>query len=330
MLTYLHGDALLGALGSTLTASGAGFSNLMGSLALTGDSFKLASTLAQGAANTFGFVDLSDLAIIKISPNSRCGANFSAHHATNALVHIKHRQMIDDSDRTELTLIGADLTTDAAHAAVISYQLALFGSAAHQANGGVHGLESQHMLGAGINALAAALTFFRINHSQLLMLIDVDGIEGAGTNAGAQAKAGMRASLVAVRNKRSSNAILDTVVIELGLALFSRTLANNGSDHLCTGVYRFNTHDTGNLLSNGGTAHRAGVDRGFAGSNRIGKTIAAGITASAAVSAGQNFTNSVTGGVGRHCKYLGGKSQQQAENETHCANHKGSSQNSTH
>ena len=198
VIANLHGDALLGALFSAGTATGACIGNVMRMTNFAGNSLELASTLAHAAANANILVDHSLLAVIPIGRQSARGANLSAHHAAAALFTVNHRQIVHHGDCAKLAGLLATGATDATDLAVVRHQLTALSGTATELHRLLHGQKLQHMLGASGNALAAALALFFIDHSDLPLLIDVNSAEGAGTGASAQTQAGILAHTIAV------------------------------------------------------------------------------------------------------------------------------------
>lgn len=218
MIADVKLDGLLGTFLYAFAAAGAGFIDLVNLLQLAGNGFKLTGTFADGAANAKVAVNLCNLTVIKIAPQRTVGTNFCAHHATSAFFPIDHRQVINDGKCTKLAGILAHFAPNTTDLAVIADQKAFFCRAAQKPNGQGFGLKAENMLGARLDACAAALTLFRIHPGNAGMLVNMDGIKFAGSYTGAQAQTGIFAGTITVVYQRGSHTILNAMIGKLGLA----------------------------------------------------------------------------------------------------------------
>mgnify|MGYP000264504638 FL=1 len=188
VITDFQRNALRGAFCYACAPSGTGSCDDVGLFPLAQDRLKMALTLAHAAANALGLVNFSNLPVVPVRPDGGGGARFSAHHAAHTLVHIEHRQVILHGNDIEVACVHAKFTANTAYPAVIRHSYAFLCRLAQKTDRQVHRLHFQHRLGASGDTLAAASAFIRINHCELEPLVDMNGIKGASSDAGAEAE----------------------------------------------------------------------------------------------------------------------------------------------
>ena len=295
-------------------------------LELAEDRIKLALLLAQRAADAGIRVDLSDQAVFKLACNRAGRAALRAHHAADALRVVDHRQVVLHRDRAKLARLLALAAADAADLAALLDVLGLVVGAAGHGHHAVRRLHGQHVLGTRRDALLTALALLLVDNGDLAHRIDMDRVKRAGALTRAQTQARIRTGLGSSLHQRRSQAILDAVVVILGLTVTYAALAVDRGDHARTNR-GLHAHDLAHLCRNGRAADRALADLGLPVGHRGSIAVAARESAGAAVRARKALAQRIRLGVGGHRKDLAGHCEQGAKDQAQNAEHHRGRQN---
>ena len=232
--------------------------------------------------------------------------------ALHALGDIDLSQVVNNDDR----ICGAlTLTLHAADAACITDLVdscALVMAGARDFDMLVIGNKSDDVLGAGIDASAAADTLLTVDLCNTVN--DVHCAELASVSTVAEADAGEAAVHVALAaEQHCCLAVFRAGVIKALERMSFRAGAGNKSD-LANSLAGGNAHDLRDLFGSGRACRNALVNGCFALCDRSGIAIAAGEAAAAAVCTGKALTHSSLLGVNFDCEDLRCDSEDGAEN----------------
>ena len=114
---------------------------------------------------------------------------------------------------------------------------------------------------------------------------------------------------------------LTSLIIQHGRIVITLTFYKGllalGSRH----IGNLNAYNLGNFSRAGRSAYGTGIHRRLALKDRFGQAVAAGITAAAAVVAGQAGTDRLLLFIDLHSENIAGHTQKQADNQTNAAYH---------
>lgn len=242
-------------------------------------------------------------------------AGFYAGHAAHTLRRVNNGLVVYDVDGIELTSPLTHTAGYAGNAAILLYSWALFLVVAVDDDPLTVVDKGDNGLGAGLNADAAGRTFLRIDFRQSVFPY-MYGIEGTEFFTGTEAEAAELAGLIAAQDNVGSPTILNAVVVGIILGYGAGTLTNDMGNLLHT-VAGVKAKDFGYLRSNRRTAYGAAVYLGLTVYYRLGKAVATGVAAAAAVCRWQNFTNLCYSFIYRNSKFLRSKAQYYSEYKAH-------------
>lgn len=222
-------------------------------------------------------------------------ADIGAMSALHALGDIDLSQIVNNDDR----ICGAlTLTLHAADAACIADLVdscALIMARACDFDMLVIGNESDDLLGADIDASAAADTLFTVDLCDTVNDVHCAELAGIGTVAETDTcKAAVHIALAA--EQHCCLTVFRAVVVKALESVTLRAGAGNESD-LTNGITGGNAHDLADLCGSFSTACDTLVNRSFALCDRSGVAVTAGVTAAAAVCACKALTNGFLLGV---------------------------------
>ena len=208
---------------------------------------------------------------------------------TGALVVVNDRQVIHNLDGTLGTVLLALATADTAVGAILAGNTALVVVGAFHHNSGSVLDEVDYSIGAFTGADAAADAFSGIDPCHAVF--DSDGVLGADSYAVAVAKAGEGAVAIAGITHIGGSAGLVTLIV----IFLCNNIAGSVAGKVCNllhNVGSLNTEDDCDILGGSVTAGNTAVGLvGFSFRQSFCITVAAGITASAAVGAGETVAN---------------------------------------
>ena len=223
------------------------------------------------------------------------GANVLAVTAGNTLAEVNVSEVILDGNCSCRAFSGAFSAADAARLAHLHNLRALVLIAAGDDNVLLLGYHGDDALGAGIGAGAATDALIAVDLGNAID--NFHRAELAGFHAVAHAYAGVGAELVALPAEQHRRAaILRAGIVE---ALFGNAFAAGATDkrNLLLDRVGFYAHNLGYLLRRFFAAGNTFVCRSFACGHSGGITVTSGITAAAAVGAGEACANFFLFGV---------------------------------
>lgn len=240
------------------------------------------------------------------------GAFLHANAAGSAFGIINCRVVVCHSDGTSGTIFLAKAAANAAYGAEPLCSGAFILVAAGDHNIRSIGDIGNDAPGAGFCALHAMGAFVLVNNGRAI-LINMNSIKFAGTDAGAQAQAAIGAVQRPVaRNLHGGNTILNAHIFPEFVAGTAPAGAADKGDPALLGLH-FHAHDRRDAAGLQAGAAGAGVNRGLFLQNRGGTPGASRIAASTAVSAWQAIQNQCELGVAFDFKNLGSDCQDKAK-----------------
>ena len=222
-------------------------------------------------------------------------ADIRAVAALYALEGIDNGEVIDDLDGVSRAFALALHAADAAEVAHLHNLCALIMVAAGRHDLLALGNELDDALGAGVGTCAAANTAGTVDLCNAID--DMYRVELAGSGAVAETDAGESAGLVALAAEQHGSAAIDGAgVVEAHLGVSGNAGAGHESDHFLN-IGAGDAHDLGYLCRSLCAAGNALIGRCFASGDSGGIAVTAGVSAAAAVCAGQTCTNFLLLGV---------------------------------
>ncbi len=186
--------------------------------------------------------------------------------------------------------------------------------------------EGYQILGTDGNTFSAGFTCFPVNLRHTVK--DMYGVKGTDLHTASIAKAAeITGFRPAIRHKGQHAAVMESHIIIIHFYFITGTAALDKSDHMLFHL-PLHPHDGSHLFSYGSPAYRAGVHRRFSGSDCRSQPRTAGITAAAAVIAGQLRKNGFFLFIHFHLEQDGGASQKKTDKQSDTSNDCRSNQNS--
>lgn len=239
------------------------------------------------------------------------GADVLAMTAGNALAEVNMSKVVLDGNRSGRAFSGALSAADTARLAHLHNLRAFILVAACDDNVLLLGNHGNDALGACIGACAAADALITVDLGNAVD--DFHRAELAGLHAVAHAYAGRCAELVALPAEQHRRAaILRAGIVE---ALFGNAFAAGAADkcNLLLDRIGLYAHNLRNFTRRFFAAGNAFICRSFACCHSGGITVTSGITAAAAVSAGEACANRFLFGVNLYVENLGRETEKSAE-----------------
>ena len=238
-------------------------------------------------------------------------ANIRAVAALDALCRIDLSKIVNNGDSVRRAFTLALHAADAAVVAHLCDLRALVMVAACGHDLLALGDELDDALRAGVGTCTAANAAHAVDLCNAVN--NMDSVELADLCAVAKTNAGKGAGLVALAAEQHCGAAIDRAgVVEAELCVTQSTGAGHKRDHLFY-VGAGNAHDLSNFCGSLCAARNTLVGGSFTRRYSGGVAVTAGITAAAAVCAGEACTDLLLLGININVEYLGGVCQQCAE-----------------